>query len=418
MEKHQHGNRPIALGENKIMEERNSDKICGLNRNIFFSGVVSFFMDFSSEMVYPLVPLFLASVLGVPKSVIGLIEGIAESTASVLKVFSGWLSDRLGHRKWLMALGYGISTLSRPLVATAPNWGQVLASRFVDRFGKGIRNAPRDALIAESCEGANFGRSFGFHRGMDTLGAVAGPAVAFGLLAFFQGQYRLVFWFSMIPGILAVLTIVFFIRETRASSLSQVQKPKLGWSSFEQSYKFFILVVVLFSIGNSSDVFLILRAQNVGIPLAVIPLVYLVFNIVYALGALPAGIVSDRIGPTPIILMAFILFGFIYLGFAGADQAWHIWLLFIAYGLFMAMTEGVQKAFLATLIPDEFKATGFGLYNTLIGLSLLPASLIGGFLWDRLGPRATFIYGSGTAWLAAILFLFFLLKFKSSSVRQ
>ena len=192
------------------MARNASDKICGLNRNIFFAGVVSFFMDFSSEMVYPLVPLFLSSVLGVPKSVIGLIEGIAESTASLLKVFSGWLSDRLGHRKWLMALGYGISTLSRPLIATAPNWGQVLGSRFMDRFGKGIRNAPRDALIAESCQENNLGRSFGFHRGLDTLGAVVGPAVAFGLLAYFNGQYRLVFWLSMIPGALAVLTIIFF----------------------------------------------------------------------------------------------------------------------------------------------------------------------------------------------------------------
>ncbi len=197
------------------MEQNPPEKICGLNRNIFFTGLVSFFMDFSSEMVYPLVPLFLSSVLGVHKSVIGLIEGIAESTASLLKVFSGWLSDRLGHRKWVMVVGYGLSTLSRPLIATAPNWGQVLSSRFMDRFGKGIRNAPRDALIAESCEEQQLGRSFGFHRGMDTLGAVVGPAVAFGLLAYFNGQYRLVFWLSMIPGALTVLTIIFFIRETR-----------------------------------------------------------------------------------------------------------------------------------------------------------------------------------------------------------
>jgi len=394
------------------MAPSSPDKICGLNRNIFFTGLVSFFMDFSSEMVYPLVPLFLSSVLGVPKSVIGLIEGIAESTASLLKVFSGWLSDRLGHRKWLMALGYGISTLSRPLIATAPNWGQVLASRFMDRFGKGVRNAPRDALIAESCEVPNLGRSFGFHRGMDTLGAVVGPAVAYGLLAYFNGQYRLVFWLSMIPGALAVMIIIFFIRETRACPIPEAERPNLGWKSFSGSYKFFIVVAALFSLGNSSDVFLILRAQNVGIPLAVIPLVYLVFNVVYGLGALPAGILSDRIGPKPIIFLSFILFGFIYLGFAQAGRPVHIWLLFIAYGVFMAMTEGVQKAFLATIIPQEFKATGFGLYNTLVGLAVLPASLVGGFLWDRFGPQATFLYGSVTAWLAALLFLFLLLKSK------
>jgi MFS family permease len=354
--------------------------------------------------------LFLSSVLGVQKSVIGLIEGIAESTASLLKVFSGWLSDRLGYRKWLMAIGYGISTLSRPLVATAPNWGQVLASRFMDRFGKGIRNAPRDALIAESCEAPTLGRSFGFHRGMDTVGAVIGPAVAFGLLAYFNGQYRLVFWLSMIPGLLAVLTIIFFIRETRACLVDQAEKPKLGWSSFDGSYKFFVLVMTLFSFGHSSDVFLILRAQDVGIQTAVIPLVYLAFNVVYSLGALPAGMLSDRIGPKPIIFLSFILFGFIYLGFALAGRPAHIWLLFIFYGIFMAMTEGVQKAFLATIIPQEFKATGFGLYNTLVGLAVLPASLIGGVLWDRFSPRATFLYGSVTAGLSALLFISFLNK--------
>ena len=390
------------------MKQDDSSKILGLQRNIFFAGVVSFFMDFSSEMVYPLVPLFLSSVLGVPKSVIGLIEGIAESTASLLKVFSGWLSDRLGHRKWLMALGYGISTLSRPLIATAPNWGQVLGSRFMDRFGKGIRNAPRDALIAESCEEQRLGRSFGFHRGMDTLGAVVGPAVAFGLLAFFNGQYRLVFWLSMIPGLLAVLTIIFFIRETRAGRFDQAEKPRLGWSSFSGVYKFFMVVVTLFSFGNSSDVFLILRAQHLGISVAVIPLVYLAFNVVYGLGALPAGLLSDRIGPKPIILLGFILFGFIYLGFAQAGQPSHIWPLFILYGIFMALTEGVQKAYLATIIPRDFKATGFGLYNTLVGLAVLPASVIGGLLWDRFGPSATFLFGTATSWLAAILFSGFL----------
>jgi MFS family permease len=397
------------------LNKNHSNKICGLNRNIFLTGLVSFFMDFSSEMVYPLVPLFLSSVLGVQKSVIGLIEGIAESTASLLKVFSGWLSDRLGHRKWLMALGYGISTLSRPLVATAPNWGQVLGSRFMDRFGKGIRNAPRDALIAESCEEANLGRSFGFHRGMDTLGAVAGPGVAFALLAHCNGHYRLVFWLSMIPGALAVLTILIFIRETRACPLGKDERPELSRSSFSGPYKLFILVATLFSLGNSSDVFLILRAQSVGVPTTLIPLVYLVFNIFYGLGSMPAGILSDRLGPKPIIFLAFIFFGFIYLGFAQAGSPLHIWILFIAYGIFMAMTEGVQKAYVASLVPREYKATGFGLYNTLIGLAVLPASIIGGFLWDRLGPQATFLYGTATAWLSAGLFLFLLIGRKNKS---
>ena len=212
----------------------------------------------------------------------------------------------------------------------------------------------------------------------------------------------------MIPGALAVLTIFFFIRETRSCPLDPADKPKPAWSGFNGTYKYFILVATLFSLGNSSDVFLILRAQNVGIPVAVIPLVYLVFNVVYGLGSLPAGILSDRIGPKPIIFSAFILFGFIYMGFARASQPSHIWLLFISYGIFMAMTEGVQKAFLATIIPQEFKATGFGFYNTLVGLAVLPASLVGGFLWDRFGPQATFLYGSVTAWLSALLFVYLL----------
>jgi MFS family permease len=396
--------------EDEKMELNEEEKICGLNRNIFFAGVVSFFMDFSSEMAYPLIPLFLSSILGVQKSVIGLIEGVAESTASLLKVFSGWLSDRLGHRKWLMAAGYGISTLSRPLLATAPNWGQVLASRFTDRFGKGIRNAPRDALIAESCLEERLGRSFGFHRGMDTLGAVAGPASAFAILAFFHGQLRLVFWLSMVPGVLAVLTILFYIRETRAESIARLEKPKLGWRSFNSSYKNFVVVATLFALGNSSDVFLILRAQQVGIHTASIPLLYLAFNLIYGLGSLPAGILSDRIGPKRIILLGFFLFGFIYLGFAMAHRPSQIWGLFLFYGIYMAMTEGVQKAFLATLIPPQFKATGFGLYNTMVGLALLPASVLGGILWDRIGPQATFFYGAGLGWLSALLFLVLFLR--------
>ena len=390
------------------MKQDDSSTILGFQRNIFFAGVVSFFMDFSSEMVYPLVPLFLSSVLGVQKSVIGLIEGMAESTASLLKVFSGWLSDKLGHRKWLMVIGYGISTLSRPLVAMAPNWEQVLASRFMDRFGKGLRNAPRDALIAESCQENNLGRSFGFHRGMDTSGAVVGPAVAFGLLAYFNGQYRLVFWLSMIPGALAVLTIIFFIRETRACPIPEAKRPRLGWKNFSGSYKYFVVVATLFSVGNSSDVFLILRAQNAGVPVAVIPLVYLAFNVIYGLGALPAGILSDRIGPKPIILISFVLFGFIYLGFAQAGRPGSHLAAFHSLWYIYGYDRGSQKAFIATIIPQEFKATGFGLHNTLVGLAVLPASLIGGLLWDRVGPPATFLYGAATAWLAALFFSGFL----------
>ncbi len=384
-------------------------KILGLERNVFFAGLVSFFMDFSSEMIYPLVPIFLSSVLGVNKSVIGLIEGIAESTASLLKVFSGWLSDRMGKRKILMVAGYGISALSRPVIALSTLWGHVLTFRFIDRFGKGIRGAPRDAIIAESTPRAELGRSFGFHRGMDTLGAVAGPAVAFIILSLFTGNYRLVFWLSMIPGIIAVLVIVFFIREQKSRSSGVKERETFALQDFctdlDWRFKAFVAIATLFAIGNSSDVFLILKATDTGVKETQIPIIYLCFNLVYALTAIPAGILSDRIGRKRIILAGFILFGFIYWGFASASEQKHIWGLFLLYGVFMGLTEGIQKAFLATIIPAEFKATAYGIFNMFVGLAILPASVIGGYLWDKFGPQATFYYGMFTAFISALIFL-------------
>jgi MFS family permease len=390
-----------------------NNKILGLEKNVFFAGLVSFFMDFSSEMIYPLVPIFLSSVLGVNKSLIGFIEGVAESTASLLKVFSGWLSDRIGKRKILMIAGYGISAMCRPVIALSTIWGHVLAFRFADRFGKGIRGAPRDAIIAESTPRAELGRSFGFHRGMDTFGAVAGPALAFIILSFFTGNYRLVFWLSMIPGITAVLLIIFFIQErgrggkvsVNSDSVSKEKLPPLPSISFDWRYKAFVAIATLFALGNSSDVFLILKATSVGIKASQIPLLYLSFNLVYALTSIPAGILSDKIGRKRIILSGFILFGFIYGGFAVSSEQKHIWALFLLYGVFMGLTEGIQKAFIASMIPKDFKATGFGIFNTSVGLAIFPASLIGGYLWDRFGPHATFYYGMTTAFISALTFL-------------
>lgn len=389
--------------------QENGKGILGLHKNVFSAGLVSFFMDFSSEMVYPLVPLFLATILGVNKSIIGIIEGIAESTASLLKVFSGWFSDRIGKRRFLMVGGYGVSTLSRPFVALSTHWGHVLTYRFIDRFGKGIRTAPRDAIIAESSPEVHLGRSFGFHRAMDTVGAVVGPATAFLLLSLFSNSYRLVFWVSMIPGILAIMIIVLFITEKKGKR-GLVTLPKLSLKDFDYRFKAFIFVITLFALGNSSDAFLILRAQNLGIKIAVIPLVYLSFNVVYALFAWPAGILSDKIGPRKVILSGFILFALIYLGFALAQNPTHIWMLFPLYGIFMGLTEGVQKAYLATIIPHTHKATAYGIYNSLIGLAVLPASIMGGYLWDTISPSATFYYGAIVASFSALLFIFLLKK--------
>ena len=380
-------------------------KFFGFSKNVFFTGLVSFFMDVSSEMIYPLVPLFLANVLGVNKSMIGLIEGIAESTASLLKVFSGWFSDRIGRRKSLMTLGYGISTLSRPIIALAGAWQQVLASRFVDRLGKGIRTAPRDAIIAESTESTHMARAFSFHRSMDTMGAVVGPAITLGILGLFSNDYRKVFWLSMIPGAIAVLLIVLFIQEKKKALKTRAGRPKLTLRHFDWQVKFFILIAALFALGNSSDAFLILRAEQVGIPTVMIPAVYLTFNLVYSLSAIPAGMAADRFGKKRLILLGFILFAALYYGFAVAGTPRAIWLLFGAYGLFMGLTEGIQKAFLATIIPPDFKAAAFGAYATAVGLAALPASLIGGLLWDRVSPAATFYFGAATAALSALLFI-------------
>ncbi|MBI5664109.1 MAG: MFS transporter [Nitrospirae bacterium] len=372
-------------------------------RNVFYTGLVSFFMDLSSEMIYPLVPLFLSSVIGVNRTVIGLIEGIAESTASILKVYSGWLSDRIGKRKILLIAGYGISTLSRPILAVSSMWGQVLTFRFIDRFGKGIRGAPRDAIIAESTPSKDLGRAFGLHRGMDTLGAVAGPLIAFIVLYFFTGNFRMVFWLSLIPGFIAVAVIIFFVKETKHKETSL--KPKLSLKDFDWRYKAFVAVSALFALGNSSDAFLILRATDTGISETHVPLLYLSFNLIYSLVSFPAGVLSDRIGRKRVILSGFILFGFVYLGFALASATWHIWGLFLLYGIFMGLTEGIHKAYLGSIIPEHLKATGFGIYNTCVGLAVLPASIIGGRLWDTFGAHATFYYGSITAFMAAILFL-------------
>jgi MFS family permease len=396
-------------------------KFFGFGRNVFVAGIVSFFMDVSSEMIYPLVPLFLSNVLGVNKSVIGLIEGIAESTASLLKVFSGWFSDRIGNRKWLMAAGYGISTLSRPIVALSSGWHHVMGSRFIDRFGKGVRTAPRDAIIAESAEKAYLARAFSFHRSLDTMGAVAGPAIAFFLLGILSNDYRKVFWLSMIPGVIAVLLIIFFIKEQKNKSSearkrgsaegqdSRASEPPNIRINFNWRFKSFVAISGLFALGNSSDVFLILRAQQNGIQTTMIPVVYLLFNLIYSLSSIPAGIAADKFGKKRVILTGFILFAILYYGFAVAPDAKSIWILFGFYGLFMGLTEGIQKAFLATIIPQDFKATAFGVFNTVVGLAMFPASVIGGYLWDHVSPSATFYFGAITAGISAVLFVVFII---------
>lgn len=380
-----------------------SKRILGFPRNVFFLGLTSFFTDISSEMVYPLIPIFLTTVLGAPVAIVGLIEGIAESTASILKVFSGWLSDRLHGRKKLTVIGYGLAALGKPILALSFVWWQVLIARFIDRFGKGVRTSPRDALIADSSSSKEYGKSFGFHRSMDTLGAALGPLLAFAVLPLLHNNFRVYFGLAIIPAFIGVGALVLFVKEkARAVKFKGI---KLSLKPFARQFKLFLMIVLLFTIGNSSDAFLILRARNVGVSIGLIPLVYFVFNMVYAVSSTPAGSLSDRIGRKTVIIAGYLVFSLVYLGFALVKSPFTVWLLFAAYGLYYAFTEGIFKAFTADIVPADLRGTAYGFLNLVLGAALLPASLIAGFLWDRIDPSAPFFFGSAVSLLALILFI-------------
>jgi MFS family permease len=382
-----------------------------MNRVIFITGLVSLFTDLSSEMIVPVLPLYLTAVLHVSTGDIGIIEGIAESTASVLKLFSGWLSDKIGRRKPLMVAGYGFSNLIKPLFALTNSWTQVLCIRFADRFGKGIRGAPRDALIADVTRKEVRGKAFGFHRAMDTLGAALGPLVAFGVLAVVPQGYRVVFWVSAVPGVIATLLLIFFLKEGRKrdgdpeGDVRTRPLPQFGFRTLGKPFVRFTLISTLFALGNSSDAFLILQAQHVGMEPKWIPLAYFLFNVVYSLFAMPAGMLSDRVGRKAVLVGGYIVFAGIYLGFGLVHQALWIWVLFLLYGLYYAATEGIQKAYIADLVAEGKRGMAMGTFNALTGLAALPASILAGTLWNLYGPLASFAVSSVLALMAAVLML-------------
>lgn len=405
------------------------DIIKGIKKNVFVLGLVSFFTDISSEMLYPIIPIFLRTVLGAPMSIVGLIEGIAESTASILKVLSGWLSDRSGKRKPYVIYGYSLSTISKPLLAFAATWHFVLLARFLDRFGKGLRSSARDALIADSTEAGYRGKAFGFHQALDTLGAVIGPLLALLFLYLLDGKYTAIFLIAFIPALISVILLFFFVYEKKGEKKESF---KLDLTDFSREFNIFLLITLVFALGNSSNAFLILRAQNVfevsgGIPsimtsvfgsmavTAIVVLTYVVYNITFSLSSMPAGMLSDRIGRRNVMVGGFLIFSLVYLGFAFANEGYQIWILFAVYGFYMAMTEGVGKAFIIDMVPSEKRGTAIGLYYTATGLLALVSSIIAGLLWDKIGVRAPFLFGSAAAILAAVMMMAMLPKHNKSA---
>ena len=369
--------------------------------NVIILGITSFLTDISSEMVYPLLPLYLTTRLGASPAIVGLIEGVAESLASLLKVFSGYISDRVGRRKSLAILGYASSTVGKVLLYLSTSWGWVLGGRVADRFGKGVRTAPRDALIADSTAQAQRGSAYGLHRALDTAGAAVGVAIAYTFLTAYRGDYTAVFLYSLIPAVLGV-AVLLLARERAGRIPATPQAPSLRWSALPRRLRAFLIVVLLFALGNSSNQFLLLRAQNLGFTAQTVLLLYLAYNLVYALVSYPAGRLSDRIGRKTLLVLGYLFYGLVYLGFALVQAPACLWGLFAAYGLYIAFTEGVEKALVADIAPLELRATLIGLHATFVGIGLLPASLLAGLLWNFFGAAAPFYFGGGLGLLAAL----------------
>ena len=384
-----------------------------LGRTVVALGVVSFFTDVSSEMIYPLLPVFLTGTLGATAGALGAIEGAAETTASLLKLASGWWSDRARRRKPLVVAGYTLAALARPLVAVAQSAGQVLAIRLTDRVGKGIRNSPRDALIAESVDPSIRGRAFGFHRAADHAGGVVGPLVAFGLLQWLALDLRTVFWLAAIPGALAVFTVIVMVRESRvvpvaapppaagdrpASVRAAARGPE---SRLPGAFWGYLAVLLLFTLGNSTDAFLLLRANQLGVPVALVPILWATLHVVKSLTSTHGGMLSDRIGRKPALFAGWGVYALAYVGFAFASAQWHAWALFIVYGLYFALTEGPERALVADFVPAERRGTAFGWFHLTVGIGMLPASVLFGAIWDSRGAHAAFLTGAVLAGAAA-----------------
>ncbi len=336
-----------------------------------------------------------------------MIEGIAEATASLLKLVTGSLSDKIRRRKVFVAFGYILATFTRPLIGLATSGFHVLAARFLDRSGKGIRTAPRDALLAEAANPQELGRAYGFHRSMDHLGAVIGPAIAFLLIAFFNSNLRLIFWLSAIPGAIGILVLIFMVHERTAVSVhSGLRQPLFQFRGLPGNFKWLLASVALFALGNSSDAFLVLRASTLGVPAEQLPLLWILLHVIKSVTSMPGGILSDRIGRRPTIIGGWIVYALIYSGFAFASSILHIWVLFALYGIYFGLTEGVEKAFVAQILPAERRGAAFGMYHFILGVMAFPASIVFGYLWTTFGNHIAFLIGSALAFAASFLLIF------------
>jgi len=379
----------------------------GLGRNVYALAAVSFFTDVSSEMIYPLLPVFLTTVLGASAGFIGAIEGAAESTASLLKLASGWWSDRVQKRKPLVVIGYTLASAVRPLVAIAQSASQVLFVRVADRVGKGLRNAPRDALIADSVHSSVRGKAFGFRGAADNAGALLGPLIAFALIERGHFQLRTVFWLAVIPGAIAVAIAILGVKEVG----KQIPRPAVDDDTalrggMGSHFWLFLAVVLVFTLGNSTDAFLLLRAKDLGVPVALAPILWAVLHLVKSVSNIPGGSLSDRIGRRPTLIAGWIVYALVYFLFARATQAWHAWVLFAAYGVYFGLTEGALLALVADVAPRDRRGAAYGWYYLALGIGALPASILFGVVWDKWGAGVAFSAGASLA-LAAALGLFF-----------
>jgi MFS family permease len=378
-------------------------------------GLVSLLNDASSEIIYPLLPVFLANSLGASARAIGIIEGLAESTASLLKLFAGYLSDRLAKRKFLVVAGYSLASVVRPLLAFAQTWTQVLAIRLTDRVGKGIRTAPRDAMIADTVSVEQRGIAFGFHRAMDHGGAVIGPLVGYVLVLIFvtkassptAGEFSKIFLAASVPALIAVLVAIFFMRESPVHPWPDSQVTTLSLRGFDSNFKRFLLVLALFTLSNSSDSFLILRATESGVSVVMVPLLWAAHHGSKVLSSLFGGDLSDRLGRKRLIVSGWILYAAVYAGFAFATQTISLWILFLVYGIYFGLSEGAEKALVADLVRPEQRGTAYGLYNLAFGVTVFPASFLMGMIWDWKGPAVAFLVSAAMGATAAVLLLLF-----------